>query len=75
MSLVPVIVELPQYTQTFTVNVPLTSTVLDVKEEIARACPGNPRVDGQRLITKGRILEDSQSIDAVWTVSTRLPLS
>lgn len=68
MSLTPVIVELPQYNQNFIVNVPSTSTIQDVKEEISRACPGNPRVDGQRLISRGRILGDTENIESLWTV-------
>lgn len=69
MSLVPITVEHPQYTQTFVVQVPQAGTVSDIKQEIARVCPGNPRVDGQRLISKGRVLNDEETIGTLWVVS------
>ncbi|KAI5124854.1 hypothetical protein M0805_007287 [Coniferiporia weirii] len=68
MSLVPVTVELPQYTQSFVVDVLPTHTVRDIKQEISRACPGNPRVDGQRLISRGRILDDAERVESLWLV-------
>lgn len=70
-SLVPITVEHPQYTQTFVVRVPPAGTVGDIKHEIERACPGNPRREGQRLISKGRVLDDAERIEALWVVSTR----
>lgn len=69
MSLVPITVEHPQYTQTFVVQVPQAGTVNDIKQEIARVCPGNPQVNGQRLISKGRVLNDEETIEALWVVS------
>ena len=68
MSDVLITVELPQRALTFSVNVPHLGTVQDIKQEIHRVCPGNPRIDGQRLISKGRILDDSESIEALWKV-------
>lgn len=69
MSLVPVLVELPQYAHSFSVEVDSASSVLQVKEQIAQACPGRPRVEGQRLISKGRVLADAERIEQLWLVS------
>ncbi|KAH8113301.1 hypothetical protein DFH11DRAFT_1705364 [Phellopilus nigrolimitatus] len=66
MAVVPVTVELPQYTHSFIVNVPQTSVVRDIKQEISNACPGNPRVEGQRLISRGRVLDDAEKVDSLW---------
>ena len=68
MSTVPLTVELPQHSRTFTVEVPLTGSIHDVKQEIARCCPGEPRVDGQRLICKGRVLADTDVVEHLWKV-------
>ena len=70
MSLVSLTVELPQYARTFTVDVPQDGSVRDVKTAVSQACPGQPREDGQRLIVKGRILEDGELVQQVWKVST-----
>ncbi|KAL5527205.1 hypothetical protein ACEPAG_5996 [Sanghuangporus baumii] len=64
--LVQVTVEHPQYMQTFVVCVPPAGTVSDIKHEIAQACPGNPRVEGQRLISKGRVLDDGERVESLW---------
>ena len=72
-SLVPVTVEHPQYTQTFTVRVPPAGTVNDIKHEISQTCPGHPKVEGQRLISKGRILDDGERVESLWTVSSFCP--
>ena len=68
MSLVDIHVELPQRSVSFSIKVAGSCTVLQIKEHIARQCPGEPRVDGQRLIYKGRILTDSESIADLWQV-------
>ena len=68
-ALVNITVEHPQQTQRFEVYVFSTAIVRDVKEQIARVCPGNPEASGQRLICKGRILNDAEKVDSVWTVS------
>ncbi|EJD00968.1 uncharacterized protein FOMMEDRAFT_169182, partial [Fomitiporia mediterranea MF3/22] len=67
MPSVPITVEHPQYTQTLVVHVPPTATVSDIKQEISRECPGNPRVEGQRLISKGRVLDDGECVETLWT--------
>ncbi|KAG5643771.1 hypothetical protein DXG03_009650 [Asterophora parasitica] len=68
MSLVELRVELPSYAHSFTVQVPPTSTVRDVKQEIFNSCPGKPRVDGQRIIWRGRYLIDHEKVDELWNV-------
>ncbi|KAG7449353.1 uncharacterized protein BT62DRAFT_1073832 [Guyanagaster necrorhizus] len=67
MSLVELHVELPAYAHSFTVNVDSGSTILAVKEQIQAVCTGRPRVDGQRLIWRGRALADHERLDAIWT--------
>jgi hypothetical protein len=74
MSLVPVQVELPQYAQSFSINVPINGSILDIKEEISRSVPGRPRVEGQRLIAQGRVLNDSEVVDQLWKVSSLHPI-
>ncbi|KAK0206627.1 hypothetical protein DFS33DRAFT_1315879 [Desarmillaria ectypa] len=67
MSLVELHVELPAYAHSFTVNVDSGSTILAVKEQIQAVCAGRPRVDGQRLIWRGRALADHERLDTIWT--------
>ncbi|OSC98659.1 hypothetical protein PYCCODRAFT_1438996 [Trametes coccinea BRFM310] len=59
-------VELPAYSHSFQVQVPPTSTIREVKQEITRVCPGSPLPDGQRLVFKGRFLSDSEKVEEVW---------
>ncbi|EIW61486.1 uncharacterized protein TRAVEDRAFT_27083 [Trametes versicolor FP-101664 SS1] len=59
-------VELPAYSHSFQVNAPPQSTIRDVKQEIARVCPGSPSPEGQRLVFKGRFLNDDQKVEDVW---------
>ncbi|KAJ3755797.1 hypothetical protein EV360DRAFT_49094 [Lentinula raphanica] len=68
LSLVPILVELPAYGYSFTVNLPPSesSNVLAIKEAISLTCPGNPRVDGQRIIWRGRVLRDEEKIGDLW---------
>lgn len=68
MSLVELRVELPAYSHSFTIQVPPSSTVIEVKQSIQAACKGGPRADGQRLICRGRILEDEERLDIIWKV-------
>jgi hypothetical protein len=68
-SLVAVRVELPTYSLSFSVHVPISATVLDVKHSISAACAGHPRVEGQRIIWRGRYLEDQEKISDVWKVT------
>lgn len=66
MSLVELRVELPAYAHSFLIHVPSSCTILDVKQEIFQKCVGAPRVDGQRLIWRGRYLVDSEKLDELW---------
>jgi len=61
-------VDLPSYSRSFVVHVQPSSLIIDVKQEIYRVCPGQPRPDGQRLIWRGRILSDDENIDNLWKV-------
>lgn len=70
-----ILVEVPQYSLTVNVQVRPNDTISDLKQEISTACPGNPRVEGQRLISKGRILKDTEKIDSIWVVSEPANLS
>lgn len=68
MSLVDLRVELPAYSQSFHVRVSPSSSVLDVKHAIFTTYPGAPRVDGQRLVWRGRILGDQERIQDICQV-------
>jgi hypothetical protein len=61
-------VELPTYSHSFRVSVPSTGTINDVKREIENVCVGNPRVQGQRLIWRGRFLADDEKVLDIWKV-------
>jgi hypothetical protein len=61
-------VELPTYSHSFQVSVPSTGTINDVKREIGNVCVGNPRVQGQRLIWRGRFLGDDEKVLDIWKV-------
>lgn len=67
MSLV-IRVELPTYSHSFQVSVPSTGIINDLKHEIERICPGNPRVHGLRLIWQGRVLSDDEKMLDIWKV-------
>lgn len=72
MSIVELRVELPVYSRSFHVHVSSSCTVLDVKHAIFSTCAGAPRVDGQRLFWRGRVLDDHERVEDIWKV---LPLS
>jgi len=74
MSFIQLRVELPAYAKSFLVQVPRSSTVLDVKREIFKACIGGPRPDGQRLIWRGRYLVDDEKVDELWKVRSFQPI-
>ncbi|KAI0722211.1 hypothetical protein C8T65DRAFT_628592 [Cerioporus squamosus] len=59
-------VELPAYSHSFEIQVPPSSTIRDVKHEIAKVCPGCPNPAGQRLIWRGRFLKDQEKVEEVW---------
>ncbi|KAJ6509948.1 hypothetical protein C8R47DRAFT_1003468 [Mycena vitilis] len=59
-------VELPAFSRTITVQVADSCTILDVKREIHRVCVGAPRVDGQRIIWRGRSLLDTEKVEDLW---------
>jgi hypothetical protein len=66
-------VELPTYSHSFQVSVPSICTIIDVKREIEKVCVGSPRVHGQRLIWRGRFLDDNEKVLDIWKVR-RSPL-
>jgi len=68
MSVVELRVELPSYSHSFIIQVPVSYTILDVKGEIFRACVGAPRADGQRIIWRGRLLRDDEKVEDIWKV-------
>ncbi|KZT72723.1 hypothetical protein DAEQUDRAFT_685893 [Daedalea quercina L-15889] len=59
-------IELPTYSRSFIVQARPSSTIRDVKLEITRVCPGGPRADGQRLIHKGRFVNDDELVGEIW---------
>ncbi len=61
-------VELPAYSHSFEVQVNAASTIRDVKQEIAKVCPGSPSPAGQRLIWRGRFLKDEENVEDIWKV-------
>lgn len=69
MSMVDICVDLPSYSSSLTVSVPSKSSIRDVKLEISKTCPGQPRLEGQRLIWRGRLLSDDENVDNIWIVS------
>ncbi|KAJ7507662.1 hypothetical protein B0H11DRAFT_1967984 [Mycena galericulata] len=64
--LVDIRVEIPAYSCTINVQVSDSSTVLDLKREIFRICVGAPRVEGQRIIWRGRSLLDTEKVQELW---------
>ncbi|PSR71828.1 hypothetical protein PHLCEN_2v12329 [Hermanssonia centrifuga] len=66
MAFVDLRVELPAFSYSFHVHVHRSWSVRDIKEEIMRCCPGEPRVDGQRIIWRGRFLRDEEKVQDVW---------
>ncbi|KAJ7228795.1 hypothetical protein GGX14DRAFT_415069 [Mycena pura] len=70
MPLVEIRVELPAFSRTIDVRVPDTSSILDVKREIYRVCQGAPRVEGQRIIWRGRPLLDTETVQELWKSPT-----
>lgn len=73
MSLV-IRVELPTYSHSFQVSVSSTGTIDDLKHQIERDCPGNPRVHGQRLIWQGRVLSGDEKMLDVWRSPSDVPI-
>ncbi|KAH7924044.1 hypothetical protein BV22DRAFT_1113041 [Leucogyrophana mollusca] len=65
-STVSLRVELPSYSHSFSIDVPPTSTVHDIKTAISHTCTGHPRVDGQRIIWRGRYLADEERMGDIW---------
>ncbi|KAJ7047505.1 hypothetical protein C8F04DRAFT_985556 [Mycena alexandri] len=59
-------VELPAFSRTINVQVPDTCTILELKREIHRVCVGAPRVEGQRIIWRGRSLLDTEKVEELW---------
>jgi hypothetical protein len=72
MAAIDIRIELPSYSHSFTVQVAPSATVSLVKEAIAAACTGGPRVEGQRIIWRGRVLRDEELVQDLWKVSFML---
>ena len=68
MSLVDLRVDLPAYSHSFLLKVNVSTSILQIKEEIYRICPGQPRPEGQRLIWRGRVLANNETVDGLWKV-------
>ena len=68
MPLTTLRVELPAYSHSFHVPVNPATTVVDVKQEIAKVCPGSPDPSGQRLVWRGRFLRDEETLEDVFKV-------
>lgn len=68
MSVVDIRVDLPSYSHSFTVSVQGQASVLDIKQKIQLACPGQPAPHGQRLIHRGRLLTDNELVSDLWKV-------
>ena len=75
MSLVDLRVDLPAYSRSLLLKVNVSTSILQIKEEIYRICPGQPRPDGQRLIWRGRILTDNETVNNLWKVRSFALLS
>lgn len=56
-------IELPSYAYSFNLRLPSSTTVLQVKSLVSQTCPGSPRVDGQRIVFRGRFLQDSEKLE------------
>jgi len=70
MSCISLKVELPAHSHSFQVQVPDSSSVANIKSEISKSCPGEPKVEGQRLIYAGRLLRDDEQVQDIWPVSS-----
>ncbi|KAJ7499054.1 hypothetical protein FB451DRAFT_1548773 [Mycena latifolia] len=66
VGVVDIRVELPAFSRTLNVQVPDSCTILDLKQEIYRTCVGAPRVEGQRIIWRGRPLLDTEKVQELW---------
>ncbi|KAH9002358.1 hypothetical protein EDB86DRAFT_3100741 [Lactarius hatsudake] len=67
-------VELPTYSHSFHVSVSSTGIINDLKREIEKSCPGNPRMHGQRLIWQGRVLSDDEKMLDIWRSPSDSPV-
>lgn len=70
MSILHLRIELPAYSHSFNIDIPTESTIHQVKAEISKACPGQPKIEGQRLICRGRNLADEETVGNLWKSST-----
>lgn len=75
MATVDLRVELPACSHSFQIQVISDWTIKDVKAQIHLACKGAPRVDGQRLIWRGRFLRDEEVVKDIWKVRLSTPSS
>ena len=70
MTVTNIQVHLPSFSHALRVSVPSDSTILHLKQEIFRTCIGSPNTAGQRIIYKGRVLDDNEIVSQVWRVRT-----
>lgn len=68
MSTVDLRVELAAHSHSFRIQVQQSATIKDVKHEITKSCPGAPRPDGQRIVCRGRFLQDDEKVEDIWKV-------
>ncbi|KAF8481350.1 hypothetical protein JB92DRAFT_2619145, partial [Gautieria morchelliformis] len=66
MTATTIQVHLPSFSHSFNVSVTSDSTIIDLKHEIFRTCIGSPNTAGQRVIYKGRVLDDKEIVGHVW---------
>ena len=74
MATVDLRVELPAHSHSFQMQVDGQWTIKEVKSQIHCMCKGAPRVDGQRLIWRGRFLRDEELVKDIWKVCISLAL-
>lgn len=68
MTVTSIEIHLPSFSHSFSISVPSDSTIIDLKQEISRTCIGSPSTAGQRVIYKGRVLDDTEIVSQIWKV-------
>jgi hypothetical protein len=63
---ISIIIKNPSQPHDFRVDLPLRSSVLELKQSIEQNYPSKPRVDLQRLIFSGRLLRDEEPLSEVF---------
>jgi len=73
MAFLELRVDVPTHAHSFVIQIPISSTILGVKQEICRTCVGSPRVEGQRIIWRGRNLLDDERVEDIWKSKVIIP--